>query len=221
MEFVQEPPQRRRTAPQRPTPDFPKKHAGCFEDRLHKTLQNHAQEEDTEDLGDDAHRHRSHPPAASSPPWRTLAETPRPPPRVGIKKNLAESFFVQFGVRGGVGQLFRRKPTRDSQVLRATRRSPIIGLDTLPLQASTRPAASPAAAAGVPTTARPACLLLDEGSWSCLSALPFASVLARPESLTVPSEKSVFATPAFQTRGTCPVQAECSSLSLYRALADS
>ena len=41
------------------------------------------------------------------------------------------------GVRGGVGQLTRRWPTRDGQVLRATTPegvSPIIGLVTLPLQ---------------------------------------------------------------------------------------
>ena len=41
------------------------------------------------------------------------------------------------GVRGGVGQLTRRWPTRDGQVLPATTPegvSPIIGLVTLPLQ---------------------------------------------------------------------------------------
>ena len=72
------------------------------------------------------------PPAPSGNPlWGSRA-----PPQTDVMLT-AVSSVQGSGVRGGVGQLTRRWPTRDGHILRATTPegvSPIIGPGTLPLQ---------------------------------------------------------------------------------------
>ena len=102
--------------------------------------------------------------------WRKL---PGPPPRVGIKKNLAESFLyssesVEASVSSSEGS--RRATVKSSGQLED---HPSSDSTRCPCQASTRPAASPAAAAASqPLLAQPACFLTKgpgAASQRCLS----------------------------------------------------
>ena len=97
-----------------------------LDDLLHKTLQNPVLEEDPEDLHDGLLLPASLPHRGTR--WRILPghRTPLAPCEyVGDPHSLGQ---------WSVGQHSRKRPTRGGEVLRATQKSPIIGLDTLPLQ---------------------------------------------------------------------------------------
>ena len=87
-------------------------------------------------------------PTASCPPALTIQEPLRgswAPPKTNVM--LTTVTLCTGGVRRGVGQLSRRRPTRDGHILRATTpegASPIIGPGTLPQQTPGFLQASPA-----------------------------------------------------------------------------
>ena len=98
-----------------------------FDDLLRQTLQNPVQEEDHEDFRDDTTA------ADTAPaPDGGFSQVIEPQPALHADKFDPAASSVQLGVRGSWVTL-SKEATPNGLVLKATRRSPIIGPDSLPL----------------------------------------------------------------------------------------
>ena len=122
-----------------------------------------------------------------TPPWRTMADTPKPSSSTAVLQvsMLTLSSCCTNGACGKVGQLSRKKPTRDGQVLMATQGSPIIGPDTLPLHTprltpgfTKRPWEESPSAQGNPQTCTDAHSNPEEGRGEVMATEPHRNVKA-------------------------------------------